>query len=95
MGKAGGNTTIGRQKTEQQVRRIENIVPFCIDGRKTKRIENLNLLAAGQKNIVVTWIILQLLTYHTTQHGKNDQDMKTCLCLNSLMGSIKEKCQSR
>ena len=80
-GNAGGNTTVGRQKTQQKVRR-ENIVPFCIDGRKRKRVKNLNLLAVGEKNIVVTWTILQLLTYHTTQQGKSDQDMKTCLWSN-------------
>ena len=84
-GKTRGNTTIGRQEMQQKVRRRENIVPFCIDGRKRKRIKNLNLLAAGHNNIVVTWTILQLLTYHTSQHRKSDQSMKTCLCLNSMM----------
>ena len=44
-------------ETRQKVRRRENSVPFCIDGKKRKRIENLNLLATGLKNIVGTWTI--------------------------------------
>ena len=87
-GKAGDNTTIGRQKTQQKVRIRENIVPFCIDDRNRKRIENLTLLADGQKNIVGTCTILQLLTYHASQHEKSDQGMNTYLFLNSMMGSI-------
>ena len=94
-GKVGGNTTIGRQKKQQKVRRREDTVPFCIDGRKRMRIESLNLLAAGQKNIVVTWTILHLLTYRTSQQGKSDQGMKTCLCLNSMMGHIQENVKAR
>ena len=45
-----------------------------------KRIDNLNLLAAGQ-NIVVTWTILQLLTNPMILHGKSDPDLKACLYL--------------
>ena len=70
-----------------------NSVPFCIDGKKRKRVQNHNGLAAGQNNVVVSWTILQLLTYHTMQHGKSDPDMRTCLCLNSMIGNIQERCR--
>ena len=51
--------------------------PLCNDGRKMKRILVSKLFIAGHKNIVVTWTILHFLTYHTSQHGKSDQGMKT------------------
>ena len=38
-------------------------------------------------------IYLQLVAYHTTQQGKSNQDMKTCLCLNSMMACIQERCR--
>ena len=50
-------------------------------------------LAAGQRNIVVTWTILHLLTYHTSQLSKVDQGMKKCLCSNSMMGNIQGEWQ--
>ena len=34
--------------------------------------------ARGWTEEYCTWTILELMTYHTTQHGKRDQDMKTC-----------------
>ena len=62
--------------------------PLCNDGGKMKRIGPPKQLRVGQKNIVVTWIILHPLTYRTSQHGKSDQGIKTVLCSNSMMENI-------
>ena len=94
-GKLSGNTIIGRQETRQKVRRKDEIIPLCNDGKKMKRIGPPKMLAAGQKNIVVTWTILHLFTYHTWQHGKSDQGVQTCLCQNSMMRNIQENFKSR
>ena len=68
--------------TKQRVRRKEEKVPLCYDGRKMRRIEPPKQLATGHKNIAVTWTILHQLTCHTSSHGNGDQGMKTnCLAL--------------
>ena len=81
------------QETPQRVRRREEKVPLCNDGRKVKRIGRRKQFMTGQENIIVTWTILHLLTCHTSQLGKSDQGVKSALCSNSMMDHIQSESQ--
>ena len=81
------------KRRHKRVRGRKGKIPLRSYDRKMKRIGPPKQFMAGQKNIVVIWTMLRLLTHHTSQHGKSDQGMKTCLCIKSMMDHIPGECQ--
>ena len=87
------SVTIGDQKTRQEAYSGKITAQICIDAIQTHKIKNPNDVTDGQRNILDTWTILQLLTYPTSPRGLNERGMTTCLFFCSMLGVIRERCQ--
>ena len=92
---AGGNTTIGRQKTQQKVRGRENIVSFCIDGRKRKAYRDSQSVRRWTEECCryLDHLATIDVSFDATWRERSRYENMLVLELNSMMGSIKEICQ--
>ena len=71
-----GSMTIGKQKTQQE--ESEDDTPLlCTDGLQPNDTKNLKGIMDGQRDVVDTWTILQLLQNHTLQPCQDDEGVTT------------------
>ena len=69
LGKANGNMIIGKG-TDDKRWKVSDIPKQTLE---------------GQRNTVVSWTLLRLVTYHMSQHGVSVQDMKIIWRVESMM----------